>query len=259
MGLSINMDIPGTGNSNKGSYKGIVPGNYEVKINKVELWNEHWKPDNGLFLVFKMETKKPSPDFEGYPIDPENPDGPKHEGLVGNVHYVSYKGSPVAFKTRYISWKGEEVQRDIAILEELFRVCVELDCVEWFKAAQGKYPTIEEWVEAFNTDMPYKDKYLKVCIRADQYLNKEGKLKTNLSFPKYEKVGNKYYNAFVNPNGNKEVIQYDPAKHFTQVENQETKEFKPEDTSIEETDLDTTAVDDDLPFDVDDVDSGFDI
>lgn len=254
MGLSINIDYPNTGGSNKGPYKGIVPGNYEVKINKVELWEEYWKPDNGLFLVFKMETKKPSPDFEGYPIDQDNPDGPKHEGLVGNVYFSTYP-----YKTKYVAYKGKTVERDIAILEDLFRMCVELDCVDWLKEAQGKYPTIEEWVAAFNNDMPYKDKYLQVCIRGDQYINKEGKLKTTLSFAKYEKVDGKYINAYAKVGSKKAVVVYDESKHFKKAETEETKDFKPEESdSITDTEIDNLD-NDDLPFDVDDVDTGFDI
>lgn len=253
MGLSINIDSYNTGSSNKGPYKGIVPGNYEVKINKVELWEEYWKPNDGLFLVFKMETRKPSPDFEGYPIDSENPDGPKHEGLVGNVQFSTY-----AYTTKYVPYKGKTVERDIAMLEDLFRMCVELDCVDWFKEAQGKYPTIQEWVEAFNKDMPYKDKYLKVCIRGDQYINKEGKLRTTLSFAKYEKVNDKYINAFASVNSKKDIILYSEEKHFKKAKTEETSNFQPNnDEEISETDIDASI--DDMPFDVDDVDTGFDI
>jgi hypothetical protein len=248
MGLSIDIKIPGSGDSGKGGgYKGIVPGNYKAKINKFELWDEHWRPDNGLFIVMRMETAKPTPDFEGYPIDSENPDGPKHEGLVGNVKFSTY-----AYKTKYDSRKGKEVERDVAMLEDLLRLCIELDCVEWFKAAQNKYETIQEWIEAFNNDMPYKDRYLEVCIAGEQYFDKEGKLRTGLHFAKYEKEGTKYISAYKSMTSPKKVVQYDEAKHFKKVEAPVVENF---DTSSEVPEMPEINVDD-MPFDVD---SGFDI
>lgn len=250
MGLSIDIKIPGSGDADKGGgYKGIVPGNYKAKINKFMLWDEHWRADNGLFLVMSMETTKPNPEFEGYPINAEDPDGPKHEGLVGNVKYSTY-----AYKTRFDSRKGMELERDKAILEDLMRLCIVLDCIDWFKAAQGKYDTIEEWVEAFNNDMPYKDKYLDLCIAGEQYFNKEGKLKTGLYFAKYEKDGTKYINAYKSLTNPKKIVQYDEAKHFKKVEAPVVDNF---DTGSDVAEIEVPEISvDDMPFDVD---SGFDI
>lgn len=257
MGLSIEMNIPGAGNSNKSKYKGIVPGNHKVRILKFILSEEYWKNEDGLFLQMFMETEKPSEDFEGYPIDKENPDGPKHEGYVGKVKFSTW-----AYRTKYNPYKGKEVPRDEAILEDLLRLCVELECVEWFREAQGKYATSHEWIEAFNADMPYKDKWLNVCIRGDQYLDQEGKLRTNLSFAKYEKVGKTYHNAFVNPNSKKELLKYDESKHFKKVVIDNVDGFKAEDdnTVVDTTDIDTDNLDiNDNPLDVDIIDEGFDI
>jgi hypothetical protein len=250
MGLSIDIKIPGGGDSAKGGgYKGIVPGNYKAKINEFMLWDEHWRQDNGLFIVMRMETAKPNPEFEGYPINSEDPEGPKHDGLVGNVKYSTY-----AYKTKYDARKGKEVPRDVAILEDMLRLCIELDCVDWFKAAQGKYETSPEWIEAFNNDMPYKDKYLEVCIAGEQYFDKEGKLKTGLHFAKYEKEGTKYINAYKSLTNPKKIVQYDEAIHFKKVEAPVVNNF---DTASEVAEIEVPEISvDDMPFDVD---SGFDI
>lgn len=250
MGLSIDIKIPGGGDSAKGGgYKGIVPGNYKAKINEFMLWDEHWRSDNGLFIVMRMETAKPNPEFEGYPINSEDPEGPKHDGLVGNVKYSTY-----AYKTKYDARKGKEVPRDVAILEDMLRLCIELDCVDWFKAAQGKYETSPEWIEAFNNDMPYKDKYLEVCIAGEQYFDKEGKLKTGLHFAKYEKEGTKYINAYKSLTNPKKVVQYNEAIHFKKVEAPVVNNF---DTASEVAEIEVPEISvDDMPFDVD---SGFDI
>lgn len=247
MGLSIEIKIPGgEGTNTGGAYKGIVPGNYKAKINKFDLWDEHWRPDNGLFLVMHMETTKPTPDFEGYPIDSENPDGPKHDGLVGKVKFSTYP-----YKTKYIPYKGKEVPRDEQILEDLLRLCVELDCVEWFKVAQGKYEGIHEWIEAFNADAPYKDKYLEVCIGGEQYM-KEGKVKTGLHFVKYEKDGKKYINAYKALLSPKAIVKFDEEKHYKKIEAPTVESFDSTADVPETPDINV----DDMPFELD---AGFDL
>jgi hypothetical protein len=254
MGLRIDMNIPGVQSGSGKVYKGIVPGNHKVRILKFSLPEEHWKNDDGLFLEMFMETEKPSPDFEGYPIDKENPDGPKHEGYVGKVRFSSW-----AYKTKYVPFKAKEVSRNELILEDLLRLCVELECVEWFRNAQDKYATIQEWVEAFNTEMPYKDKWLNVCIRGDQYLDKEGKLRTSLSFAKYEKIDGAYHNAYISANSKKKLLAFDPDKHYKKVEVPEVENFGDEDVDISNVDESYDTSDDSNPFNVDDVDTGFDI
>jgi hypothetical protein len=240
MGLStIDIVLPGAGSNNGGGYKGIVPGNYKAKINKVELWQQPWNThENGLFLVIKFETMKPSPDFEGYPIDENNPDGPKHEGLVGNVRFSSF-----AFKDGHNPRTNTPINRDKAILEAILSLCTELDCVQWFKDAHGKYDTIEEWVDAFNEAKPYADKYLEVCIAGDEYLGKDGKVKRNLYFPKFEKIDGTYYNAYKSLTSTRKLIKFDESRHFKKIEATPVDDFKGE-TSNEE-----------KPFDLD----GFDL
>ena len=258
MALSTNdIVVPGMDNNNtkKNEYKGIVPGNWKAKINKFELWTEHWKPDNGLFLVMRMETAKPSPDFEGYPIDENDPDGPKHEGYTGAVKFSTW-----AAKDKYDARKGKMLTRDAYLLEDLLRLCVQLECVDWFKAAHNKYETIEEWVEAFNNDAPFKDKYLNVCIGGEQYVQKQsGKVKTGLHFVKYEKVDGTYYNAFGNASRKGNIVEYDEEKHYKKVAQEEVDSF--DITAVDDAELpDTTTLDDitvnDLPFDLD---PGFDL
>jgi hypothetical protein len=241
MGLStIDIALPGAGSNNGGGgYKGIVPGNYKVKINKFELWQQPWNAhENALFLILKMETSKPSPDFEGYPIDENNPDGPKHEGLVGNIKFNTF-----AFKDGYNTRTNTEIVRDKAILEAILSLCTELDCVQWFKDAHGKYDTIEEWVEAFNADMPYKDKFIEVCIAGEEYLAKDGKTKRNLFFPKFEKVDGVYHNAYKSLTSTRKLITFDDSRHFKKLETTTVESFKAEDSSSEQKPFDLDAFD----------------
>jgi hypothetical protein len=247
MGLdTLNIELPGAGKNNEkaGAFKGIVPGNYIARINKFELWQQNWKPEeNALFLVLKLETLKPSKDFEGYPIDENDPNGPKYDGLIGNV-----KSSTFAFKNGFNTRTNSDVDRDEEILKAILAFCIELDCVQWFRDAHGKYDTIQEWVDAFNADMPYKDKYLDFCIAGDEYINKEGKMRTTLYLPKPQKIDNQWQIPYKALTSQKPLLQFDEATHFKRAQNEPVEGFKADDTIV---DVDIKPLDLDL--------EGFDI
>jgi hypothetical protein len=229
MGLGI--DIP-SGNGTGGVYKGINPGNYKAKINKLELWaRDYYKPEeSALFLVLKMETTKPSPDFVGYPIDENNPDGPKHDGLVGNIKYSTY-----AYKDGFNTRTNQQETRDSKILKDLLSLCMELGIVDWFKKYNNNLSTIEEWIEKFNQDKPAEGKYLEVCIAAEEYIAKDGKVKKTLYFPKSVQLDDVWYNPYKGLlNTKKHVIQYDENKHWKKATPAVVEGFKPEDIDIEE-------------------------
>jgi hypothetical protein len=250
MGLStLDIQLPGSGsgNGNSGAYKGINPGNYKAKINKVELWDRPWKPEeNALFLVLNLETTKPSEDFEGYPIDDQNPDGPKHEGLVGNVRTSTY-----AFKDGMNTRTGKPVSRDREILTALLGLCTEMRIEDWFRGANGKYDTIGEWIAAFNEEKPYEGKYLEFCIAAEEYLAKDGKVKKILYLPKAEKINEVWNLPYKSLTSDKKLLQYNEGLHFKKVVAKPVEEFKAEDVDV---DVDIKPFD----VDIDDVD-GFDM
>ena len=227
MGLStLDITIPGSGsnnsNNNGGGYKGLNPGNYKAKVHRFELWDQPFAPEEkGLYLVMKMESAKPSPDFEGYPVDENNPDGPKYEGLIGNVRTSAY-----AFKDGFNAKKNVAVVRDTAILEELLRLCTEFDCVQWFKDAHGKYDTIHEWVDAFNETAPFKDKYLEFCIAGKEYEGKTGYTNYDMWLPKGSKDGYAYA-----AKGSK-VVPYNEADHLKKLEVKPVVGFGDDDLDI---------------------------
>lgn len=232
MGLdTLNIELPGgNGNNKGGAYKGIVPGNYIAKINKFELWKrDYYKPEeNAMFLVLKLETLKPSDDFEGYPIDDNNPEGPKYEGLIGNV-----KTSTFAFKDGFNTRINAHITRDEEILKALLGFCTELDCVQWFRDAHGKYDTIEEWVDAFNTAKPFEGKYLEFCVAGEQYVSREGKNKTTLHLPKLEKVDGVWNLPYKSLVSQKPLIQYNEETHFKKPYSEPVENFKGSDADVD--------------------------
>jgi len=243
MGLGI--EIP-SGNGTSGGYKGINPGNYKAKINKLELWaRDYYKPEeNALYLVLKMETVKPSPDFEGYPINQDDPDGPKHEGLVGNVRYSSYP-----YKDGFNTRTNKNETRDSKILKDLLNLCMELGIVDWFKKYNNNLTTIEEWIEKWNEEKPAEGTYLEVCIGGEEYLAKDGNIKKTLYFVKSEQIDDVWYNPYKGLlNAKKKVIKFDEARHFKKAQTKQVQSFSPEDIdlNVEMPEVEKPAVEIDL-------------
>lgn len=231
MGLNtLDIQLPGAGSGSGEGYKGINPGNYKAKINKIQLWERPWAPEeNALFLVLNLETMKPSPDFEGYPVDENNPDGEKHEGYVGNVKISSY-----AFKDGVHTRTGKEISRDREILAALLGLCTELGIEEWFRAANGKYNTIESWVEAFNADKPYANKFLEFCIGAEEYVGKDGKTKKTLFLPKSEKINGEWHSPYKSLTSIKPLLTYVESMHFKKAKTKAVEDFKVDNSTINE-------------------------
>jgi len=228
MGLGI--EIP-SGNGTSGVYKGINPGNYKAKINKLELWaRDYYKPEeNALFFILKMETVKPSPEFEGYPIDQNDPEGPKHEGLVGNVKYSSY-----AYKDGFNTKTNTEEKRDAKILKDLLSLCMELGIVDWFKKYNNNLPTIEDWIEKFNEEKPAEGIYLDVCIGGEEYVSKDGTVKKTLYFVKSEFINDVWYNPYKGLlNAKKRIVKYDELRHFKKANITEQKKFDTADVNLD--------------------------
>lgn len=231
MGLStLDIQLPGSGEGNGEGYKGISPGVHKARIIKVELWERPWKKEeNALFLVLKLDTVKPNEDFVGYPIDDNNPDGEKFEGYAGNV-----KTNVYAYKDGMNPRTGKEIFRDREILMAILGICTELGIENWFRAANNKYETIEQWVEAFNNDKPYAGRYMEFCIAAEEYIGKDGKTRKTLFLPKLEKVNNEWHVPYRSLTSTKKLIQYREADHFKKATPKPVTEF----SSSESIDLD---------------------
>jgi len=129
----------------------------------------------------------------------------------------------------------------------LLGFCSELGIEDWFRGANGKYDTIEDWIAAFNADKPFDGKYLEFCIGAEEYLSKEGKVKKILYLPKAEKVNDAWHLPYKSLTSDKKLLAFNEEAHFKKVAPKPVEEFKAE----EVTDADV------MPFDVD-VD-GFDM
>jgi hypothetical protein len=83
---------------------------------------------------------------------------------------------------------------------------------DWFLAQDNKHDTIEEFVEAFNNDAPFKDRYFDACVAGKEYEGKSGYTNYDLWLPKGSKDG-----YAITAQGGK-TLQYNEADHLKKLE-----------------------------------------
>jgi len=204
-------DVPTTGLS-----KTISPGENIVKINSVKLQRfPFMETDQGYYLVLDVETA-PIPDFEGFFLDKDDESKGKYEGQVGQVKTNRYFYKDGETKS------GIKTNRDMDILKQIRNICVATDSIDWFTAADGKYETIEEIIEAFNTAAPFKDKYLRMCVAGKEFARDNGFIGYDLFLPKMERNKVAYEAVDAKPS---KLITYDETKHLIKIESKAVSSF----------------------------------
>lgn len=166
--------------------KTIQPGNTKATILGVSLNQPSFlKEKDGYFVVLELLGPKPAEDFEGFLIDKDNPDGPRYDGPVGRV-----KSSRWAYQDSTTK-SGVAINRDNEIMKFIKNLCEEIGgkAKAWWEASDNKYNTIEELVEGFNSDAPFKGVSLEFCICGRGYHNAEGYVNYDLYLPKFSKQG----------------------------------------------------------------------
>jgi hypothetical protein len=214
MALST-TDLPEGGG---GLPKTISPGNHTVKINSVYL--DDFKFIQGAkHLMFNIETK-PIEGFEGFMIDKNDESKGHYAGQVGRL-----KASQYAFadgKTK----SGIEIFRDKSLMIFLKNLNIALGTTDWFLAQNDKHDTIEDFIDAFNTDAPFKDVYLDVCVAGKEYEGKTGHTQYDLWIAK----GGKSAYAYTEEGGN--VMTYSEVDHLKKLEVKPVIAFEADDFSV---------------------------
>lgn len=198
--------------------KTISPGNYTLKINSVGLDDFKFIPD-AKHIILNVETE-PIEGFEGFMLDKEDESKGHYTGQIGRL-----KASQYAFadgKTK----SGVEIQRDRSVLIFIQNLCKALDINPWFIAQDDKHDTIEDLIEAFNTDAPFKDKYFDCCVAGKEYEGKSGYTNYDMWLPKSSKEGYAY-----GAKGAK-VLQYNETEHLKKMEIKPVDSFGDDDFNI---------------------------
>ena len=195
--------------------KTIAPGNHTLKINSVVL--EDFKfIDGAKHLILNVETE-PLEGFEGFMIDKDDESKGHYAGQIGRI-----KASQYAFadgKTK----SGIAIQRDRSILIFIQNLCKALDMNNWFIGQDNKHDSIEEFVEAFSKDAPFKDKYFDCCVAGKEYEGKTGYTNYDMWLPKSSKEGYAF-----GAKGAK-VIAFNEAEHLKKMEVKSVESFGDDD------------------------------
>ena len=198
-----------------GMPKLIQPGNVIAKILGVEL--EPFKFREGAeFMILMLETEPVGDDFEGFAVDKDDPNGPKHLGQIARVKTHEYAYEDSVTKT------GIKINKETEIVKMLKNLCDAIGCVDWLESQDGKHSTIKSLVEAFNIDQPFKAVYLNWCIAGKEYQGKTGYTNYDTFLPKFSKTGVPVEAVGVKSS---KLIAYNPADHIRKKKSESVSSF----------------------------------
>lgn len=163
--------------SGGGTPKIIQPGIVECKINSITLDKVPYK-EGAYNLSLNVESQPMGDDFEGFLVDKDNPDSGRYEGQIGRVRFSEWPYSDGETKT------GIKISRDTEIVKAIQTICKETSSTAWLEAQDNVHETIEDFVAAFNSDKPFKNKFVKMCVAGREYMNKAGYINFDLYLPR---------------------------------------------------------------------------
>jgi hypothetical protein len=212
--LSTKNISTGGGNSTP---KTLSPGNNEIKINSIRLETVPYNRD-AYHLVIDAEGPDMGSTFEGFLIDKNDPSQGSYKGQVGRIRMSEYAYADGVTK------RGDQIYRDQEIMVAIKKLCQNFSCVEWFDAQDDKHDTIESLVAQFNSDKPFANQWLRVCIAGREYTNKAGYKAYDLFIPKASREGVGMESSTVLAE-NSRVFTYNPDIHIKKSKTQEVTSF----------------------------------
>jgi hypothetical protein len=172
------------------------PGNVTAKINSVELTEGYNHANTGAYnLVLNMETQPIGPEFEGFLLNKDNPNGGRYLGQVGRVKFQYHSFEDGVTKT------GIQKNRDNDILNAVTRIANALGLREDLDNTvdAAAISRIEE-LPAIATQV-FRGKYLDLCVAGRGYKDKGGYTAYELFLP-YPRQGKISYEAAGAKSGN---------------------------------------------------------
>lgn len=190
-----------------GMPKTIEPGEHVLKITQIRLHRFDFMEAGKYHLLLETETKPVAdPNFEGFFLDVNDESKGRHAGQVGTIKMTYWPFADAVLKD------GKEISRDVEIMKAIKNICVAAGCLKWFTGNKKQYQTIEELVEDFNTQAPFKDKYIRFCVAGKEYAHKTtGFMKYDLYLPKPVK-GRFVYEPEITPLS--KLVKFNPDEHI---------------------------------------------
>src|ERR1035437_3878159 len=155
----------------------IQPGNRTVKILSVLLEKFPFR-EGGYHVILNVEGPDLGAEYDGFFVDKNDPAKGKYSGQIGKIKAGEYAFSDNTTKT------GVAISRDKEMLKFLSNFCKDLGIAEWFDKQDDKHETIEALYEQFNSDKPFAEKWVRMCVAGKEYINGQGYTNYDLFMPK---------------------------------------------------------------------------
>lgn len=193
--------------SSKGfTSKFLQPGNISCKIEGVYLEKDKFN-ETGYFMILDLEGPDMGEGFQGLLVDKDDPSKGLRKGPVGRVKTHEY-----SYKDGIIPATGAVVSRDNDIMRMISNICKETDSLSWLEEQDDKHDRIEAFVEAFNRDKPFKDKYLRFCIAGREWV-KDKFTNYELFLPKFTR-NEVPFESETKEEANSKVYKFDKEVHI---------------------------------------------
>lgn len=200
-----------TGTGAKG--KNLNPGKHKCRVTHISINEVKWPKDNAprLMMSLHLETEKPSDDFVGFMIDQKDPSKGNYAGQVGYVKSSSWGYQDNKLKDK----AGKFIAKEMLAAQFLHWLCINANGSNWVNDNLGKHASFEEFIKAFNKDMPMKDDYLNYVVGGTKEMKDNGYYKyTNLSLPLVDKADKALgMRNYTNDKNVGNLVEFNPTVH----------------------------------------------
>lgn len=157
----------------------IGPGNHKVKINSITYDVTPYDP-SAFNVVLNVETEAVGGEFQGFLVDPSNPNGPRYTGQVGRVRMTPYPYKDADLPTGRKVVANDELVKSMAFLADVLGKREEVDMID----ANSR----EQFVSACNQIFANTD-YINACIGGREWENNDGYVNVDLHLPRLSRTG----------------------------------------------------------------------
>jgi len=205
----------------------IGPGNHKVKINSLDYVPTPY--DSEAFnILLNVETEPVEGEFQGFLVDPDNPNGPRYQGQVGRVRMSPYPYKDVVLPSGRKIIATDEIVKSIAFLGDVTGKRDEVDMIE--------ANTIEEFINSCKEIFKNTD-YINTCIGGREWENNEGYTNVDLHLPRLSKEGVPLEALDASTS---RLLTFDYDKHVRKLEKKQvstTSSFEPSSNTGDDFDL----------------------
>ena len=157
----------------------IGPGNHKVKINSLSFDPTPYDPQ-AFNIVLNVETEPINGEFQGFLVDPSNPNGARYQGQVGRVRMSPYPYKDADLESGRKISRDQEIVKAIAFLADVTGKRDEVDMIE--------ADSIDQFMNACKQIFKNTD-YINACIGGREWENNDGYVNVDLHLPRLSKAG----------------------------------------------------------------------